>query len=181
MFLSHIFKDNEYAIQWHNNGNTFYDSSSSYPCTDWIDAGTVVSDLLIDWFQIKYMQSRIAIAKATTTEDAKLFQKLRKVQKVSVVILAHKCGIESHNLPVALQDPTIATIFLRELKKDMPALAFQWSDAGFNDVPPMPNCRNEIPGQTKVAFIVNLVAIGAVNWNDTVFSLQNGPPSYGGL
>ncbi|CAG8686019.1 7546_t:CDS:2 [Acaulospora morrowiae] len=89
-----------------------------------------------------------------------LFQKLR-----------HR---ESHNLPLALQDPTTATILLRELKKDMPALVFQWNDAGFNDVPAMPNCRNGIPGQTKVAFIANLVASGAVNWNDTIFSFPNG-------
>ena len=75
---------------------------------------------------------------------------------------------------MALQDPTIATILLRELRTDMPALAFQWNNAGFNDVPATPNCRNGIPGQTREAFIANLVANGAINWNSTVFSFPNG-------
>ncbi|CAG8530313.1 11002_t:CDS:2 [Acaulospora morrowiae] len=44
----------------------------------------------------------------------------------------------------------------------------------FNDVPTMPNCRNGIPGQTKVAFITNLVENGAVNGNSIVFSFPNG-------
>ncbi|KAF0445458.1 hypothetical protein F8M41_003169 [Gigaspora margarita] len=82
--------------------------------------------------------------------------------------------MEPAELPEALQDPKVATILLSELKKDMPALVFQWNDAGFNDVPNMPNCRNGIPGQTKAALIANLVANRAVNWDDTIFTFPNG-------
>ncbi|CAG8666768.1 2987_t:CDS:2, partial [Gigaspora margarita] len=93
---------------------------------------------------------------------------------MNVVIFAHKCGMEPAELSIALQDPNVATILLSELKKDMRALVFQWNDAGFNDVPNTPNCRNGIPGQTKAAFIANLMANGAVNWDDTVFTFSNG-------
>ncbi|CAG8598834.1 22921_t:CDS:2 [Dentiscutata erythropus] len=93
----------------------------------------------------------------------------QSVKEINVVILAHKC--EPAELPEALQDPKVATILLSELKKDIPALVFQWNDAGFNDVPNMPNCRNGILGQTKAA---NLVANRAVNWDDTVFTFPNG-------
>ncbi|CAG8613067.1 4082_t:CDS:2 [Acaulospora morrowiae] len=44
----------------------------------------------------------------------------------------------------------------------------------FNDVPTMPNCRNGIPGQTKVTFITNLVENGAANGSSIVFSFPNG-------
>ncbi|CAG8682914.1 hypothetical protein C2G38_2150421 [Gigaspora rosea] len=106
---------------------------------------------------------------------ANFFQKfLHKVKEINVVIFAHKCGMEPSELSVALKDPNVATILLSELKKDMPALVFQWNDAGFNDVPNTPNCRNGIPGQTKAAFIANLMASGAVNCDDTVFTFPNG-------
>ncbi|KAF0445455.1 hypothetical protein F8M41_003169 [Gigaspora margarita] len=103
------------------------------------------------------------------------FQKFfHKVKEINVVVLAYKCAMEPAELPEALQDPKVATILLSELKKDMPALVFQWNDAGFNDVPNMPNCRNGIPGQTKAALIANLVANRAVNWDDTIFTFPNG-------
>ncbi|CAG8771829.1 20137_t:CDS:1, partial [Racocetra fulgida] len=85
--------------------------------------------------------------------------------------------LELKNLPVAFQDPAIVTAILRalpDIKKEMPALVFQWNDAGFNDVPATPNCRNGIAGQTKVAFIGILVENGAKNWNDCVLTFPDG-------
>src|SRR4051812_32448475 len=45
----------------------------------------------------------------------------------------------------------------------MPALLFDWNDAGFNDTA-VPNCRNGVAGQTKTAIISNLIAHGARNF-----------------
>ncbi|CAG8677078.1 18226_t:CDS:2, partial [Acaulospora morrowiae] len=74
------------------------------------------------------------------------------------------------------------------LRKRMPALVFQWNDVGFNDNPAVANCRNGVADQTKMAFIATLVTNGTVNWNNTVFTFQNGtaigawvrtiPPAY---
>lgn len=83
---------------------------------------------------------------------------------------------DPQNLPTFLQDPTIAKIVLREIKKkdEMPALVFDWNDAGFNDDPNVPNCRNGQIAQTKAAVIASLVGAGAVNHDNILFSFPNG-------
>ncbi|CAG8592309.1 3562_t:CDS:2 [Ambispora gerdemannii] len=96
---------------------------------------------------------------------------IRKVQQPSVAILARKCT--PGQLPAFLQDPHIATLVLRASRKDMPLIIIQWNDAGFNDVPAVPNCRNGIPGQTKEAIIANIVAGNATNFDNTVFRFSS--------
>ena len=56
----------------------------------------------------------------------------------------------------------------------MPALIFEWNQAGFNDVPTAPGSRNGISGQNKGAIVTNLMANGATNYNDVVFTFPNG-------
>ncbi|CAG8460157.1 5155_t:CDS:2 [Ambispora gerdemannii] len=129
------------------------------------------------------------------TSPLKFF--LRKVQVINVKLLACRAGVgkqklvanvkchksyltgipvclASSELPPFLQDPKIATLTLRVTKKNMPALIIQWNDGGFNDVPTVPFCRNGVPGQTKLALIAILVANGAVNHSNTVFTFPNG-------
>ncbi|RGB30689.1 hypothetical protein C1646_671483 [Rhizophagus diaphanus] len=100
----------------------------------------------------------------------------REVQRQKVNKLAEKCGLEPQNLLTFLQDPTIAKIVLRELKKknEMPGLVFDWNDAGFNNVPTVPNCRNEQIGQTRTAVIANLTGAGAVNHDNILFTFPKG-------
>ncbi|GBB88161.1 hypothetical protein RclHR1_01470009 [Rhizophagus clarus] len=99
-----------------------------------------------------------------------------KIQRQKVNKLAKKCGLEPQNLPTFLQDPTIARIVLREINKknEMPVLVFDWNDAGFNDDPTVPNCRNGQIGQTKAEVIASLTGAGAVNHDDILFSFPNG-------
>ncbi|CAG8460851.1 10021_t:CDS:2 [Ambispora gerdemannii] len=96
--------------------------------------------------------------------------------KVSVKLLAHKCGKETSELPASFQDPEIASIILRTGQSEMPVLIIQWNDQGFNDVLTVPNCRNGIPGQTKLVLIALFVANGGVNkYNaNTVFTFRDG-------
>jgi hypothetical protein len=75
-----------------------------------------------------------------------------------------------------LQNRKTATLVLKALKKDqdMPALVFEWNEAGFNDVPTAPGLRNGIAGQNRVAIITNLTTNGATNYNNIVFTFPNG-------
>ncbi|CAG8785490.1 7309_t:CDS:1, partial [Racocetra fulgida] len=65
------------------------------------------------------------------------------------------------NLPTVLQNPDIVTLVLKYLKEketdEMPALLFDWNDAGFNDTVTS-NCRNGIATQTKASIIADLLA-----------------------
>ncbi|RGB33429.1 hypothetical protein C1646_669360 [Rhizophagus diaphanus] len=99
-----------------------------------------------------------------------------RIQRQKVNKLAEKCGLEPHNLLTFLQDPTIAKIVLRELKKknEMPALMFDWNDAGFNDVPTVPNCCNRVAGQTKAAVIASLTRASAINHDNILFTFPKG-------
>ena len=56
----------------------------------------------------------------------------------------------------------------------MPALVFEWNQAGFNDVPTAPNLRNGIFGQNRAAIINNLMRNGAKNHNNVIFTFANG-------
>ena len=56
----------------------------------------------------------------------------------------------------------------------MIALVFEWNQAGFNDVPTAPGLRNGIEGQNKAAIIANLIANGATNYNNFIFTFANG-------
>ena len=56
----------------------------------------------------------------------------------------------------------------------MPALVFDWNNAGFNDNASMPNCRNGVTGQTRAALIASLIGSGAVSHNNILFSFPNG-------
>ena len=72
------------------------------------------------------------------------------------------------NLPTILQNPDIVTLVLKYLKgkdtdDEMPALLFDWNQAGFNDTN-VPNCRNGIAGQTQGAIIANILANGATDF-----------------
>ena len=81
--------------------------------------------------------------------------------------------LESRDLPMDFQDPTIATVILRavsDIQNEMPALVFGWNHEGFNDVSAIPNYRNGVAGQTKRALIAIIEANGGKNWNDTVFT-----------
>ncbi|CAG8644154.1 8541_t:CDS:2, partial [Ambispora leptoticha] len=80
------------------------------------------------------------------------------------------------NLPPVLQNRKTATLVLKALKKDqdMPALLFEWNEAGFNDVPTAPGLRNGIAGQNRVAIITNITTNGATSYNDIVFTFPNG-------
>ncbi len=79
-------------------------------------------------------------------------------------------------LSLVLQNRETATLVLHALKKnkDKPAIVLEWNDAGFNDVPITPDCRNGIPSQTKMALIVNLMINNAINYNDIVFVFSKG-------
>ncbi|KAF0517381.1 hypothetical protein F8M41_016918 [Gigaspora margarita] len=89
-----------------------------------------------------------------------------KLQEKKLHKLAKKCGTVPGNLPSILQNPDIVDLILKYLKgKDtdgeMPALLFDWNQAGFNDNPNVPNCRNGVAGQTQAAIITNLTAYRA--------------------
>ncbi|CAG8481653.1 8639_t:CDS:2 [Dentiscutata erythropus] len=57
----------------------------------------------------------------------------------------------------------------------MPALVFEWNEAGFNDVPNAPGLRNGISGQNKAAIITNLITNGATGYNnDLTFTFPSG-------
>ncbi|RIB07488.1 hypothetical protein C2G38_2045962 [Gigaspora rosea] len=58
----------------------------------------------------------------------------------------------------------------------MPALLFDWNQAGFNDNPNVPNCRNGVAGQTQGAIIANLIANGAIDFMNLniLFIFQDG-------
>ena len=79
-------------------------------------------------------------------------------------------------LPVFFKNPETAALVLKTLKKDndMPALVFHWDPRGFNDVATAPNLRNGIAGQNVEAIIANLVANGAINYNNVVFAFPKG-------
>ncbi|CAJ0825432.1 1670_t:CDS:10 [Entrophospora sp. SA101] len=80
------------------------------------------------------------------------------------------------NLPPVLQNRKTATLVLKTLKKDknMPALVFEWNQAGYNDVPTALGSQNGIAGQNKGAIVKNLMANGAGNYNNVVFTFPNG-------
>ncbi|CAJ0845503.1 5616_t:CDS:2 [Entrophospora sp. SA101] len=56
----------------------------------------------------------------------------------------------------------------------MPALVFEWNQAGYNDVPTALGSQNGIAGQNKGAIVKNLMANGAGNYNNVVFTFPNG-------
>ncbi|CAG8518167.1 14455_t:CDS:2 [Cetraspora pellucida] len=93
--------------------------------------------------------------------------------------LAKRCGRDPKDLPTIFQNPHIVTLVFDYLKEkdseEMPALLFDWNDAGFNDTA-VPNCRNGIEGQTKASIIANLLANGATNYRnqDILFIFPNG-------
>ncbi|CAG8674072.1 4746_t:CDS:2, partial [Acaulospora colombiana] len=94
--------------------------------------------------------------------------------------LAKKCGTVPENLPTILQNPDIVTLILKYLKgkdtdDEMPALLFDWNQAGFNDTN-VPNCRNGVAGQTQGAIVANLLANGATDFMNLniLFVFQNG-------
>ncbi|CAG8572125.1 1252_t:CDS:2, partial [Acaulospora morrowiae] len=112
--------------------------------------------------------SLISSSSFTTMQE----KKLRK--------LAKKCGTVPENLPTILQNPDIVTLILKYLKgkdtdDEMPALLFDWNQAGFNDTN-VPNCRNGVAGQTQGAIIANLLANGAIDFMNLniLFVFQNG-------
>ncbi|CAG8618651.1 13446_t:CDS:2 [Ambispora gerdemannii] len=57
----------------------------------------------------------------------------------------------------------------------MPALLFNWNQAGFNDTN-VPNCRNGVAGQTQGSIIANLLANGATDFMNLsiLFIFPNG-------
>ncbi|CAG8636843.1 6881_t:CDS:2, partial [Paraglomus occultum] len=93
--------------------------------------------------------------------------------------LAKKCGTAPEKLPTILQNPDIVTLVLKYLKikdtdDEMPALLFDWNQAGFNDTN-VPNCRNGVAGQTQGAIIAHILANGTtdvMNLN-TLFIFRN--------
>ncbi|CAG8779042.1 21999_t:CDS:2, partial [Gigaspora rosea] len=74
-----------------------------------------------------------------------------------------------------LQNSEIATLVLKALKKNqnMPAIVFEWNEAGFNDVPTAPGFRNGIAGQSKAEIITNFTTNRATSYNDVVFTFPN--------
>ncbi|CAG8825458.1 7951_t:CDS:2, partial [Racocetra persica] len=90
-------------------------------------------------------------------------------QEKKVRDLAKKCGIAPENLPTVLQNPDIVTLVLKYFKEketdEMPALLFDWNNAGFNDTAVL-NCRNGIATQTQASIIANLLANGATNYGN---------------
>ncbi|CAG8639099.1 26816_t:CDS:2, partial [Dentiscutata erythropus] len=88
-------------------------------------------------------------------------------QENKVHKLARKCGEVPENLPTILQNPEIAALVLKYLKGDdeMPALVIGWNDAGFNDTA-TPNLHNGVAGQTKAAIIADLIAGGAIDFQN---------------
>ncbi|CAG8476251.1 17423_t:CDS:2 [Cetraspora pellucida] len=102
-----------------------------------------------------------------------------KVQEKKLYELAKRCGRDPKDLPTMFQNPYIVTLVFDYLKEkdseEMPALLFDWNDAGFNDTA-VPNCRNGITGQTKASIIANLLANGATNYRnqDILFIFPNG-------
>ncbi|KAF0555272.1 hypothetical protein F8M41_017658 [Gigaspora margarita] len=94
--------------------------------------------------------------------------------------LAKKCGTVPENLPTILQNPDIVTFILKYLKgkdtdDEMPALLFNWNQAGFNDSN-VPNCCNGVAGQTQGAIIANLLANEATDFMNLniLFVFPNG-------
>ncbi|CAG8546941.1 5412_t:CDS:2, partial [Cetraspora pellucida] len=94
--------------------------------------------------------------------------------------LAKKCGRAPENLPTILQNPDIVTLVLKYLKikdtdDEMPALLFDWNQAGFNDTN-VPNCRNGVAGQTQGTIIANILAHGATDFmnKNILFIFRNG-------
>ncbi|CAG8761498.1 15167_t:CDS:2, partial [Dentiscutata heterogama] len=91
------------------------------------------------------------------------------VQEKKVRDLAKKCGIAPENLSTVLQNPDIVTLVLKYFKEketdEMPALLFDWNNAGFNDTAVL-NCRNGIATQTQASIIANLLANGATNYGN---------------
>ncbi|CAG8574147.1 2875_t:CDS:2 [Paraglomus occultum] len=83
-------------------------------------------------------------------------------------------------LPTILQNPDIVTLVLKYLKikdtdDEMPALLFDWNQAGFNDTN-VPNCRNGVAGQTQEAIIAHILANGATDFMNLniLFIFRNG-------
>ncbi|CAG8551134.1 8514_t:CDS:2, partial [Acaulospora morrowiae] len=103
-----------------------------------------------------------------------------KVQEKKLRKLAKKCGTAPENLPTILQNPDIVTLVLKYLKikdtdDEMPALLFDWNQAGFNDTK-VTHHRNGIMGQTQRAIIANILAYGATNFMNLniLFIFRNG-------
>ena len=77
-------------------------------------------------------------------------------------------------LSTALQDEQTARLVLRAMKKcsneEGPALIIVWNDAGFNDVPAVPGCRNGIPGQTMQPLLspLDLYQQHSIQWKLTI-------------
>ncbi|CAG8602037.1 2561_t:CDS:2 [Cetraspora pellucida] len=101
---------------------------------------------------------------------------LKYVQEKNVRKLAKKSDTALDRLPPVLQNRKTATLVLKALRKDqyMPALVFEWNEAGFNYVLTAPGFRNGIAGQNKAAIITNLTTNGATSYNDVVFTFPNG-------
>ena len=57
----------------------------------------------------------------------------------------------------------------------MPALLFDWNQAGFNDTATL-NCRNGVAGQTEASIMANLIASEATNFRglNILFIFPNG-------
>ncbi|CAG8605181.1 13170_t:CDS:2, partial [Ambispora gerdemannii] len=54
---------------------------------------------------------------------------------------------------------------IKDTDDEMPALLFDWNQAGFNDTK-VPNCRNGVAGQTQGAIITNILANGATDFRN---------------
>ncbi|CAG8595704.1 5507_t:CDS:2 [Cetraspora pellucida] len=94
---------------------------------------------------------------------------LKHIQEKNVRKLAKKATqVPSDKLPPVLQNRKTATLVLKALKKDqyMPALVFEWNEAGFNDVLTASGFRNGIASQNKAMIITNLTTNGATSYND---------------
>ncbi|CAI2186479.1 9390_t:CDS:2 [Funneliformis geosporum] len=89
----------------------------------------------------------------------------QKIQEKNVKKLAKKSPTA---LPIVLQNPQTAKIVLQSIKNDneMPALLFDWNNLGFNGNLANPNCRNGVAGQTQAAIAANLVANGALDYEN---------------
>ncbi|CAH1767151.1 3506_t:CDS:2, partial [Entrophospora sp. SA101] len=105
-----------------------------------------------------------------------MFNLFKYIQKKDIKKLAKKSKTTPENLPPVLQNRKTATLVLKTLKKDknMPALVFEWNQAGYNDVPTALGSQNGIAGQNKGAIVKNLMANGAGNYNNVVFTFPNG-------
>ncbi|CAG8626890.1 26378_t:CDS:2 [Dentiscutata erythropus] len=109
-------------------------------------------------------------------QSVDMFNPLKYIQEKNVRKLAKKSDTSFDRLPPALQNRKTATLVLKALKKDqdMPALVFEWNEAGFNDVLIAPGFRNGVAGQNKAAIITNLTTNGATSHNGVVFTFPNG-------